>query len=86
MREQMQIPNELVSSGGSCWCIYKSLNKCDNAIIIYLLLHLKHILSDFKSCLLTRKDHFNAAFAWSVVHIATARDLHNTTETNDGST
>ncbi len=31
MYEQMQIPNELVSSG----CI----NKCDNAIIMYLLVH-----------------------------------------------
>ena len=45
MHEQMQILNELVSSGCSClctWCIQvytKSLNKCNNAItsIIYML-------------------------------------------------
>ena len=51
MYEEMHTPGELVSSGCSCLWTHtnKSLHKCDDAIIIYVLLHLKNTLSDIKS-------------------------------------
>ncbi len=50
MHLQMHIPDSLVSPDAAFRAYTnKSLNKRDNAIIISLLLHLKHMLSDIKS-------------------------------------
>ncbi len=81
MQEQMQIVNELVSTGCSCSCITLLLYS------IYLLLYVKHILSDFmsyfdKKTILMRPFHGMFFLFIPTGHRAMAQDFGNGAETN----
>ncbi len=79
--EQLNISDELVSLGVTVRAYTnKSFNKWHNAIIIYLLLHFKHILSAIKSyygqekTILTRCYSECYFLSLPLGHIATTQD------------
>ncbi len=74
-------------------CVHEQMQIPDKlGIIIYLLLHFKHMLSDLiinnKSYFRQEKGHFDTAFAWNVFPLDTCRaysdypDLGNADEIN----